>query len=192
MVLHPTGHDVIANASAGGRNALNMGVHALALLGQALLLTGMLAFTLGLQRRDLGVLAYATYALAAVAVMIAAVASGFLAPAVVSGIAGASESARAGMMGALGYTGLLNEAFARVHVILSGVAMVMWSVAILGEERGSRPLAVYGLLIGVTLPAGVLSGMLRLDIHGFGLVVLTQGVWMVWIARRLWAQEPVR
>src|SRR5712671_3294624 len=81
MALHPTGRDVVHNASAGTSNALVMAVHALALIGQPLLLAGTLQLTLRL-RRDLAVGGYAFFALASVAVVVAVVASGFISPSV--------------------------------------------------------------------------------------------------------------
>jgi hypothetical protein len=190
MLLHPTGHDVVRNATAGGTNALNTGVHALALLAQPLVLGGALALVLRLRaRRDLAIGAYVFFAMASVAVIIAAAASGFIAPAVVRRIGEADAAARAGMMGALGYTGMLNQAFARIHVMFSSVAILLWSIVMLAGRELSRALATFGIVLGAALLAGVLTGALRLDIHGFGLVVLGQGAWFGWVAWHLWRQE---
>jgi hypothetical protein len=189
MALHPTGHDVVTNASGGGANTLNMAVHTLALLGQPLLLAGLLAFTLGVRRsRSLAVLAYVCFALAVAAVMIAAVASGLLAPAMVRDIAEADEAGRAAMIRDLHFTGAVNQAFARVHVIFSGLALALWGATIIrdGGPPAYRALGAFGLLAGLFPVMGVLTGRLRLDIHGFGLVVLLQGIWMVWLAWHLW------
>lgn len=187
MALHPTGHDVVANASGGGANALNMAVHSLALFGQPLLLAGMLAVTLQLRAsRDLAVLAYICFAFAVAAVMIAAVASGFLAPEMVRGIGDADDVRRTAMLDDLRSTGALNQAFAKVYVVFSGIALMLWSAAILRERTMARGLAVLGALTGVIQVIGVLTGWLRLDIHGFGLVVLLQGIWLIWLARHLW------
>lgn len=187
MALHPTGHDVMSNAAAGRANTLNMAVHSLALLGQPLLLAGMLVVTLRLGAvRDVAVLAYVCFSFAMVAVLIAAVASGFLAPEMVREIAGADDRERAGMLNALHYTGALNQAFAKVHVVFSGIALLLWSTAMLREPAIPRAVAIFGLITGTLQVVGVLSGKLRLDIHGFGLVVLLQGIWMVWLARLLW------
>ncbi|MEX2182624.1 MAG: hypothetical protein WD771_11330 [Gemmatimonadaceae bacterium] len=189
MVLHPTGGDVVDVATAGGANALVTAVHALALLGQPLLLTGMLALTVQLRaRRDLAIGAFVFFAFASVAVLIAGAASGFVSPAAVRGLGDADDLTRAGMMNAMHYTGLLNQAFAKIYVLFTGIALVLWAAAMLLGRELSRALAVYGAILGVVLLAGVLTGQLRLDIHGFGAVVLGQGIWMVWTARRLWVR----
>jgi hypothetical protein len=187
MALHPTGHDVVHNASAGAANTLTTAVHILALLAQPLLLAGTLALTLRFRaRRDVAVAAYIFFAVATVAVIIAAVASGLLAPSVLRGYAEADEPARAVMMNALTYTGRVNQAFAMVYVTFSGVAILLWSVAALLGGELPRSLARYGILLGVALILGIMSGYLRLNVHGFGLVVLGEGAWMVWVAVLLW------
>jgi hypothetical protein len=187
MVLHPTGRDVVHNASAGAANALTVAVHVLALVAQPLLLAGTLALILTLRaRRDLAVVAYIFFAAGTVAAMIAAVASGFLAPGVLRGYAEADEAARAVMMNALSYTGRVNQAFSMVYVTFSAVAISLWSVAALLGGELSRSLARYGILLGVALILGLMSGHLRLNVHGFGLVVLGEGAWMVWVAVLLW------
>jgi hypothetical protein len=90
------------------------------------------------------------------------------------------------MLSALRYTGLLNRTFATIYVMLSGVAILLWSGAMLAGRELTRALGVYGLLLGVVLLLGITTGHLRLDIHGFGLVVLGEGVWMAWAAAQLW------
>jgi hypothetical protein len=186
MALHPTGRDVVGHASTGGANALVTAVHALALVGQSLLLAGTLALTLALRaRRDVAVAAYVFYAVASVAVLVAAVASGFLAPSVLRGLDAADAVSRAAMMNALHFTGMINQAFAKVHVLLSGIALLLWSWAMLADRAFPRALAVFGLLLGSALVTGVASGYLRLDIHGFGLVVIGESAWLLWAAWRL-------
>lgn len=187
MALHPTGRDAVRNASAGDHNTLLTAVHALGLLAQPVVLAGVLALTRRLRaRREVAVGAYAFFALASVAVVVAAVASGFIAPGVLRGYAEADEPARAAMQSALHYTGLVNQAFARVYVLFSGVAVLLWSWAMLPERALPRPLAAYGLVLGGALILGASTGHLRLDVHGFGLVVLGEGAWMVCVAAQLW------
>lgn len=196
MALHPTGHDVMRNAAAGAPNTRASAVHALALLAQPLVLAGTLALTRRLRMRrdgagDVAVGAYVAFALAGVAAVIAAVASGFLAPGVLRGLETADEPTRVAMLHAWHYTGLVNQAFARFYVLLSGVAVLLWSGAMLSHRASPtyewpRALAGYGLLLGVLLTVGAGSGYLRLDVHGFGLVALGQGVWMAGVAAHLW------
>jgi hypothetical protein len=187
MALHPTGHDVIRNATAGESNALVVGIHTLALLGQGLLLSGTLALPLVLhQRRGIATGGYVFYALACVAAILAAGASGFVGPSAVHGLAEADQATRAMMINNLYYTGLLNQAFARIYVLFSASAILLWSFAAVKGRELTRPLGIYGVFLATLLLLGVLGGQLRLDVHGFGLVVLGEGIWLIWAAAQLW------
>ena len=187
MATHPTGRDVVHNASTGGSNALVSLVHAVAIIGEALVLSGALAIVARLDaRRDLATAGYVFFALGGVAVIIAAVASGFLAPATVRGIADVDAVERAGMLNDLHYTGMINQAFVRMSVILTGVALLIWSAAIIATKAFTPGLAVFGIVLAAALLIGVGSGYLRLNIHGYGLVVLGTGLWQVLIAMALW------
>src|SRR5919202_509491 len=110
--------------------------------------------------------------------LVAGAASGLVGPSVVRGLAGADEAERAVMMDGLHYTGLLNQAFAKIFVMFSGVAILLWSAAMLAGRELARALAVYGLVLGALLVLGILTGHLRLGIHGFGFVVLGESVWL--------------
>ena len=187
MATHPTGRDVVHNASTGGSNALVSLVHAVAIIGEALVLSGALAIVARLDaRRDLATAGYVFFALGGVAVIIAAVTSGFLAPATVRGIADVDAVERAGMLNDLHYTGMINQAFVRMSVILTGVALLIWSAAIIATKAFTPGLAVFGIVLAAALLIGVGSGYLRLNIHGYGLVVLGTGLWQVLIAMALW------
>jgi len=57
------------------------------------------------------------------------------------------------------------------------------------RSRACRPapgVGIYGLLLGPVIILAVLSGHLRLGVHGIGLVVLGQAVWFVVAGVRLW------
>lgn len=190
MALHPTGRD-LAHSASGAAYTLATGVHVLAMLTQPLLLAGTLALTLRLRaRRDVAIGAYTFFALASVAVVIAAAASGLLAPSFLRGLSRGDDAERAAMMSALHYTAHLNQAFATLFVMFSGVAILGWSWAMLAGRELSRALAIYGLVLGAALLLGPASRHLRLDIHGFGAVVLGEAVWMAWVAAHLWRAAP--
>jgi hypothetical protein len=190
MVLHPTGHDVIRNASQGTSNMLNSSVHLLAIMAQPLVLAGSLGLTLRLTaRRDLAFGAFSFFLVASFAVVVAAIASGFVSPAVLAGMENADESRRAQMLGALGYTGILNQAFAKIYVVLAGTAILLWSAAMLIGREMSRLLGAYGIALGLTLVSLMAFDALQLDIHGFGAVAILTAVWFFWAAVRLLKDE---
>lgn len=187
MALHPTGRDVVQNATLNGSNALVSFLHGLAVVGEGLLLCGALAIAWRLRARlDLAVGGYVFFALAGFTIVIAAVASGFLSPATVHGISAVDAAERAGMLNDLHYAGMINQAFAKISVILSAIALLLWSAAILLTKAFTRGLAIFGIVLGAVMLIGVASGYLRLNIHGYGLVVLGTGLWQVLIANDLW------
>jgi hypothetical protein len=190
MALHPSGHAVVHNASIGGSNSLVSLVHALAVIGEGLVLGGALAIVARMRARmDLAVAGYVFFALAGITVIIAAVASGFLSPASVRGISEVDAAERAGMLNDLHYAGMINQAFAKISVILSALALLTWSAAILITRAFPKGLAAYGIVLASIMLLGVGSGYLRLNIHGYGLVVLGTGLWQVLIANALWRQH---
>lgn len=187
MALHPTGRDVVHDASVGGSNSFVTFVHGLAVIGEGLVLCGALAIVSRLRARlDLAVGGYVFFALAGFTVIIAAVASGFLSPASVRGIGDVDAAERAGMLNDLHYTGMINQAFARISVIFTSVALLVWSGAMLLTKAFTRGLALFGIVLGAAMLIGVGSGYLRLNIHGYGLVVLGTGLWHVLLANALW------
>jgi hypothetical protein len=184
MVLHPTGADVARNVDRGTPNTLAGIVHLLALIGQGAILAGSLALVARLRaRRELAIGGYVSLAMASVAAMLATAASGFIGPRVA---AMPAETVQLLMR----YTWAVNQTFSTLYIVFSVVALLLWSISTyVGRELG-RGLGVYGVVLGTGLLMGLAAGLLRPDIHGFGLVVLTQGMWTVWAARALWADEP--
>jgi hypothetical protein len=182
MAFHPTGAEVVANAAAGGRNVLAVAMHLLALCGLPFVLAGLLGFTVMLRRRDLAVLGFAFYLLGAVAAMIAAIASGLIAPEV-------AQLVTTTGMSALRYTRLINQSFAVIYAVLTAVALVVWSAALVIGRDGYTRLAIYGLVVGPVLLIVVVGGLLPLNVHGFGVVVGAQGIWCLSVASLLWARR---
>jgi len=181
MTLHPTSRDVLASLAGGGHGNLNKGVHALALLAQPLILMGTLVMTLRFtKQRDLAVAAYVLFAWASIAIMMATAASGFIATEVLA--TGVNQRATPdAVRSALQYTGILNRTFASVYIFFGSLAIMVWSVAMLRANEFSRALAVYGLISGlVSILVGANS--LGRTIHGFAIVVVSQGVWFLWVA----------
>jgi hypothetical protein len=120
-----------------------------------------------------------------VATLVAAVASGFLATDLVAGMAGLAGEARAVATSLLHYTGALNQAFARVLVGASSVAIGLWSIEILRTGLLRRGTGLLGCTLAAATLLALLSGRLRLDVHGFGAVVLGQAVWLVMVGLEL-------
>ena len=80
------------------------------------------------------------------------------------------------------YTGTINQAFAKVFVGLSALAIAPWSVAMRGHQAFPRGLSLLGMLVGGGLGIALVGGQLRLDVHGFGAVMIAQSLWTLWVA----------
>jgi hypothetical protein len=177
MLLHPTGHQVFT--SVQHMTTIVVSVHALALTAQPILFFGALGLTRVLSgETEIPIAALVAYGFASVAVMCAAVASGFIAPHIVAGMVAADAVNRPLFDLLFHYTGQINQAFAKVFVVASSVAIVLWSVAIIRTRRFASWAGVFGCAVGGITLVMLLSGNLSLDVHGFGAVMFGQGAWL--------------
>ncbi len=176
MGLHP---DHVGAPLFGGVTLAGF-VHGLAILITAPLLFGGVAISHHLGgERPLSVLGLCLLALGGVAILMAATMSGFVAPQ----IAAASEhEASETVSAAIHMTMWINQGFAHVHVMMFSAAIFVWSLAWPRSDAGAKALTAFGVISALGLFAWQLSGAMRLDIHGMGLVVLTHGAWFVFAA----------
>jgi hypothetical protein len=179
MALHPTGHDLSAPEHSATMMQLNVAVHSLALVCVPILFLGAIGLTRRLASTNrLALAALVMFGFAEVAVMIAASVSGLVAPGLFHHMAaepGMADTWRA----VLTLSGHLNQAFAQVYVVASSAAIVLWSTAILRARTFSRTLGLYGCILGPLTVLAVLSGHVRLNVHGFGAVILGQALWLI-------------
>jgi hypothetical protein len=192
MILHPSGRDLFVPGQLEPMAYLGVGVHALALASLPVGFLGALALS---RRTDspnrLAVAALVVYGFSLAAVMVAAVASGLVAPGLVREIVTGPPTASAGWRMVFDYNGRLNQAFARVFAVASSAAIVLWSVAIVRSRALAPGVGIYGLLLGPAIIIAVGSGQLRPDVHGFGLVILGQAVWFIVVGALLCRSREV-
>jgi len=186
MSLHPTGHDLLAPGQLAPIARLAVAVHALALMSMPVLFYGALGLAQHLGARErFSLAALVAYGFALVAGMNAAVFSGLVAPRLARNISESEPSAAEAWRIAFHFNGALNQGFAMVLVVASSLAILLWSVSMLRSAVLSRGVAIYGCILGPLTMIAVLSGHLRLDVHGFGLVVLGQTVWLIIVGMKL-------
>ena len=187
---HPGGPQI-------GALSLNAVVHGTALVGQPVLLYGFWQLTRMMGDRALAQLALCFYVLAAGAVIIAATLSGIVMPLIMEAgrTRGASmpgpapsdmEVLRQALQSQAIYTMWLNRSFAGVHVGLSSLAILLWSIA--WPSRAALALFTRGIgvLAGLGVIAWALSGTMTLEAqHGALLVTLVQMGWAVLAALTL-------
>jgi hypothetical protein len=193
MSLHPTGHDLFAPGRFGAVAHLAIATHSLALVSLPVLFLGALGLAKRLGWSDrLSLAALVLHGFGLVAVMNAAVANGLLAPAIGRQIVDAELGASEGWRVAFRYNGLVNQGFAMVYVVASSVAILLWSASMVrggSLARRARGAGIYGCILGPLTILAVLSGHVRLDVHGFGAIVLGQAIWFVILGILLWSDR---
>jgi hypothetical protein len=148
---------------------------------------GLLALTRRLGATDLSVAALIAWGFGGVAVTSAAVASGFVAPGVIARIV-AKDGSQVPTAFLL-YTGLWNQGLAKVYLVASCCAILLWSAAILRGTRMPRGAGIAGLILASAVLLAFFAGHLGLDVHGFGILMIVQSIWLVWIGAGL-LREP--
>ena len=176
MAFHPTGHGLMDPATATRLTLVNAVVHGTAIATAPILFLAMLGVWRYLGPSDVTTAALVAFGFAAVALMGAAIASGFVAPGVISRIVAAQGSKIPDAF--LLYTSLWNQGFAKVQAVSSSVGIVLWSVAILRTGRMPSAVGWYGIVIGAAISLLLMAGAFALDIHGFGAVTLAQSAWL--------------
>jgi hypothetical protein len=126
------------------------------------------------------------YGLASVAVMNAAVCDGLLAPNLMKHIVSATPETRDGWQMMMNYNFQMNQAFARVYAVGASLAVVFWSLSTLRNRTLGLGVGIYGIVLGVVTAAGIVSGLLTPDRHGFGMLIFGQAIWFLLMAGKMW------
>lgn len=179
MALHPTGHG-ISPAQFHSMARMAVAVYALGLVSLPIMFLGACGLS---QRLTSGarfaLAALVTYGFALAAVMNAAVFNGLVAPGIAGRIIEAGTQAGDTWRVASRYNSELGQAFALVFVVASSAAILLWSMAILRSGGLARGIGIYGCILAPITMVAVLSGHVRLDVHGFGAIILGQAIWFI-------------
>ena|SRR5687767_9446685 len=191
MVLHPTAHGRITSEGFQSLATLARAVHALALAATPVVFLGLLGAGRRLGPSDLATAGLVAYGFGSVAVLGAAVASGFVVPGVMERIAPARGTDLAHALAA--YTHLWNQAFAKVHAVAFSVGMLLFAAALL-RRRGRLKLAaatgIAGIVIGLGVLLALFPGHLLLDLHGARIVNIAQAAWLLCLGILLCRAAP--
>ena len=184
MAVHPTSHSSHLAVASGT-------AHGLALVSLFILFLGTCGLYRLLNGADrLAFCGLVVFGFAAVAVMNAAAVSGWVVPNIQRLMEKSDRSSEPQWRIAIASIFQLNQAWSRIYAIAISAAIVLWSLAALrqgglrqaGLWQGGlgRPLAIYGCLAPAVLALLVISGHLGMDVHGFTIVTVTQGIWFFW------------
>lgn len=179
LAMHPTGHD-LAHDPHGRMLAVNHLVHGIAIACMPLLVAGLAGLCSLLQWSLAATLAFATYCMATACNLVAATMSGFVAPRLLSG--GGPDDAS---MRLLHYTHDINQAFAVLAVVATGLAFIAWGWALRRHEPRRTWLAALGAFVGGALAVGIVTGRLQLDVRGILVAAALQACWLLPLALAL-------
>lgn len=177
MALHPTG---ISTVTLARESQVMVAAHALGLLSLPVVLFGFVGLSnrAGWQRPSTQ-FAFISYCLAVVAAMIAAIASGLIGPALLQKTIGATEATFQALRMVFEFNYQMNQACAKVFVVGASLAIIAWSYAISALGSYERRVAWFGWFVGLVSIAALFSGHVRMDVHGFGAIVLLQAIWNI-------------
>jgi hypothetical protein len=179
MTFHPTGHDLLGQTDEIARRneMITVAMHSLALFSSPLLLFGFFGFSrrLGLDS-PLVSAALIAYLVCVFGGITAAIINGLVAPSITRQILTADKNAEQVLRLILMNNTLLNQAFTKVYIVASSLAIILWSLRIIRNSGFAQIVAVLGCLIGSVTLLGLFSGHLRLNVHGFGLLIFGQTV----------------
>ncbi|HSB52864.1 MAG TPA: hypothetical protein VLD58_00835 [Gemmatimonadales bacterium] len=182
--MHPTAHDLTAD-SGQRMTVVNHLVHGIALASQPIVMLGLIGLSqfLGWTPFTTGGIVF--YSASMVGMMTAALASGFVASDVLAAAQGGAGGATPDVDLLLNYTHYWNQAFAKLGIIAAGIALVLWSLEILDGRRLSRLSGYVGVIVGIVLALGVLSGRFALNVPGIILATGLEALWMAMVGIQL-------
>lgn len=170
MANHPT------SAHAGPVGGI---VHGMMILLLGLMSWGFANFALGLgARRGVVLAAIIAYAVSLFAHVGAATINGFVVPGM------AARHVTNHDLYAL--TWEANQALARLGVMATGLAYVLWSINLLRRGRAARLLGFAGLAAGSVPAALILGGVISMNVPGAILVYSLHAAWSVLVGAMLW------
>jgi hypothetical protein len=186
MAMHPVGSGSLTASQAQHLALVSAIAHSLAIVSFVPMFLGALRLTLRLTSREthgnedrLSITALVTYALAIVAILIAASVSGFIVPASIRHMVADDPAYAPQWKIAISAIFQFNQAFARIYSIATSVAIVLWSASALRNGGLGRGVATYGCILPPIVIVLIAVGHLKLDVHGMAVVVLVQAIWFI-------------
>jgi hypothetical protein len=154
-------------------------VHTLALLSVPLLVFGFVGVTIraGWHRRS----SFGIYHLCIICRRdnVRGIADGLINAALIPEMTGASDLKLQALKAALSYNFQFNQACAKVFVVGTSLAIILWSITLFRFGVLERRIGIIGWFISLAALFGLLSGHVHMSAHGFGLIVLLQAVWAI-------------
>jgi hypothetical protein len=87
---------------------------------------------------------------------------------------------------------VLNQSCANAATVAISAGILCWSIDLVRERGLLRGLSLLGFVVGILPAAALISGALRLDVHGMSEVVWLQALWNCGVAAALWSPGSVQ
>jgi len=189
MALHPTGHGLAEDFQR--QAALGSIVHGVAIAGIPVTFLGLLGLWRRLGGTRLATAGLVAYAWAGVAVLSAAVMSGFVSATLLGrSLQAGDESAKTLTHALADLSYQMNQGYAKVFFVASCVALLLFSAGILATRRLAPAAGSAGLVIAALLLVLFGVGHLTMDVHGFGAMTVAQSLWFVAVGALLCREAP--
>ena len=191
MAIHPSGSGTLSPAEVQHLALASAVAHSLAMVSILILVVGACGLTRRLAGPDrLAFSALIVYGFAAIAILIAAVVSGFIVPNLFE--QRVRDTADAAITWHIVIAGIfeINQAFAGTFTVAASAAMALWSASALRCGGLGQGIAIYGCVVAAVLIVAICSGILRLNIHGMAIVALAQAIWFIGVGVQLAKDDP--
>ena len=181
MGFHPSGGDLMASRDGAAHLArVALLTHALGIASCPVSLVGAIGLSRHVARgRASSLLPLVVYATALVAALSATVNSGLVGPKIAQRMMEAQGMRLEALSALFLYVGLAGRAFSGVFIVASSAAVLLWCAEVLARRSFPRWLGVAGAAASTLTLLAYLSGHVRLDVHGFGLLLLAQSAWFI-------------
>jgi hypothetical protein len=192
MAIHPTAGGPMTPDQISRLAVMSAIAHSLAMISFVAIFLGACGLVRRIAAADrLAFSGLVVYGVACIAVLIATAVSGFIVPAMIQQMARDIPNVPIWKILISGVF-QFNQAFSRIYTVAGSVAMILWSASALRNGGLSRKVAIYGCVISPIIILAIVSGRLRLDVHGMGAVVLGQAIWFMMAAGEMYSAGAAR
>jgi hypothetical protein len=181
MAVHPTAGSAPLTPELVARLAVtSAAAHSLAIVSFVALFLGACGLARRLAAPDrLSFAAVVVFGFACVSILIAASVSGFVVPSIMRMMTRDIPANAPQWKMVIGGIFQINQAFARIYSVATSLSIILWSAAALRNGGLTRGLALYGCVVSPVIILAIATGLLRLDVHGMGLIVLADAIWFI-------------
>ena len=180
MAIHPSGAASLTADQVAHLAVVSAAAHSLAMVSFLLLFLGACGLVRRIAAADrIAFAALVTYGFACVAVLIATAVSGFIVPEIMRHMV--RDVPAAAQQWTIMINGMfqINQAFSRIFSVAASLAIFLWSLSAPRNGGLGRGVALYGSVITPLIIIGIVTGHLRLNVHGMAVIVLGHSIWFV-------------